>query len=1455
MKTFVSLVAALSGLAFAATPADPGAVPEGLVPSEWSDLRAAYEAGRHAAHRQENGHLTARNPGQQWRAEFDGKGFTVNPDHGTWTWGLELTGYGDRKLQSTASSAQLRHEGGKIISQRDENLTEWFVNDSRGLEQGWDIQQRPERADPAAPLQLHLSTRGNIIPQVSASGDSVSFQREGGGSALTYGGLKAWDADGSQLPVRFELTGGKHLRIAVDDRSARYPITIDPVAQQTFLQASNKGYRDYFGKAVAISGDTVAIGAYGEDSAATGVNGDQTGNGAMDSGAVYIFVRSGTGWTQQAYLKASNTGEYDNFGACLAISGDTVVVGAGDDSDATGVNGDQTNHAAPGSGAVYVFTRNGTVWSQQAYLKASNAEAGDGFGSSVAVSGDTVVVGATGERSLATGVNGNQTDNVAFRAGAAYVFTRSGTTWTQQAYLKASNTAEDDIFGYSVAVSGDTAVVGAIGDDSDATGVNGNQTNSGAGDSGAAYVFIRNGTTWMQEAYLKASNTEAFDWFGKTLAVSGDTVVVGAPYENGNATGVNGTETGQLTKAGAAYVFTRNGTSWTQQAYLKASNTAYNNIYGSLDYFGDSVAISGNTVVVGAPSEDSSASGVNGNQTNNDRGESGAAYAFIRNGTTWTQQAYIKANNPAVADQFGSAVAVSGETVVVGSPTKDSSPDQDTGAADITHLFTGPEIYVQQADTNIASGGTKSFGTLAVSDAAEISFDLLNLGVADLLLTGTPKVEVTGSSDFTVTAQPASPLASSGGTTSFKVRFAPSSDGAKSATLSIVSNDADESPFVIHLTGTGLPQADLTWTGSNSNVWDLENATNWVLDGTSTSSPFSNLDRVTFNDSTAATVNTVSIAQAVSPASITVDASEDYTFGGAGITGGATLTKNGTGTLTLTNSNTNTGAVAINAGTLRVGDGGSSGSPGSGRIAVNGGQLIVNRSDDFELPNHITGTGGFQKLGAGRLRLALGTTDFTGDFVGPVAITAGEIAAARDRCFDLSSGATIAAGAAFDLNGFATTTRITINGSGVNGEGAIRNTGAAGTSRTVRGGLVLASDSTIGGNWGMTNFQVGFPARPSITGNFQLTKVGEGSVSFVETDFHMRDIVIQSGGFVLDIGSVIPSGPGAITVNGGSLDFGVSFDPYPWAATCALPIVLNGGSLTASGGPLHEVSIAAPVQLNASTNTIIVERFAEMSGPDQPLPPARLTLNGAVSGNGSLVMQGFGTLTLAQAPAYTGDTTVIGGDSPYYRGKLKLMASGLNDASAVRINDGPVLELAFSGTDTVSKLFIGNIQQPAGVYNSSHPSGRFAGTGSLTVTNGPVGTPYQLWENSQAIPGTGPDADSDHDGISNAIEYVIGGDPSGPNSDSRALLPVITQNGTTLTCVFRRTDASFANHPAIVKYGSNFTDDWATAQHGVNGVSIVEENDGFGTGVDKITVSIPLADKTKFFAQLRVDIP
>jgi trimeric autotransporter adhesin len=206
-----------------------------------------------------------------------------------------------------------------------------------------------------------------------------------------------------------------------------YQVTIrragGKIAQYAYGKASNTGSRDYFGYSVALDGDTLAVGAYLEDSAATGVNGNQADDSAAWSGAVYVFRRSGTGWVQEAYVKASNTGVSDGFGHSVALDGDTLAVGApGEKSAATGVNGNQADDSAGSSGAVYVFRRSGTVWQQEAYVKASNTGTGDFFGDSVALDGDTLAVGAYLEDSAATGINDNEADNSATNSGAVYIF-------------------------------------------------------------------------------------------------------------------------------------------------------------------------------------------------------------------------------------------------------------------------------------------------------------------------------------------------------------------------------------------------------------------------------------------------------------------------------------------------------------------------------------------------------------------------------------------------------------------------------------------------------------------------------------------------------------------------------------------------------------------------------------------------------------------------------------------------------------------------------------------------------------------------------------------------------------------------------------------------------------------------------------------------------------------------
>ncbi len=437
-----------------------------------------------------------------------------------------------------------------------------------------------------------------------------------------------------------------------------------------YLKQSSTHDGSELGYDVAIDGDTIVVGAPRESGGATGVDGDEApSDSAEASGAVYVFVRRGATWVQQAYLKASNARRHASFGTSVAISGDTIVVGSpGESSAATGIDGDQGSTAAPWSGAAYVFVRTGGVWTQQAYVKASNTDASDQFGFSVAISGETIVVGAVTEASDATGVDGDQSRNVFAQSGAAYAFGRRGTTWAQEAYLKASNTASDSQFGWSVAIDGDVIVVGSPLESSTAVGVNGDAGVEVAMYSGAAYVFRRGGGHWAQEAYLKASNTHAGDDFGWSVAISGDTIAVGGHNEDGGATGANGDPTrDDVLDSGAVYVFSRDVGVWAQEAYLKASNT------GSDDRFGCSIALSGDTLVVGAWREDSAARLVDGDGASDASTDSGAAYAFVRSDEGWSQAAYLKAPNAGDGDAAGWSVAVSGTVIVIGARGEDGS--------------------------------------------------------------------------------------------------------------------------------------------------------------------------------------------------------------------------------------------------------------------------------------------------------------------------------------------------------------------------------------------------------------------------------------------------------------------------------------------------------------------------------------------------------------------------------------------------------------------------------------------------------------------------------------------------------------------------------------------------------------------------------------------------------------
>ena len=385
------------------------------------------------------------------------------------------------------------------------------------------------------------------------------------------------------------------------------------INEHTQLLASDGSADDAFGNAVGVSGDTIVLGAPGDTEA------------GANAGAAYTFDRAGSTWTQGQKLFAGNTVGWAFFGTSTAIEGSTLAIGS---------HGQDTNR-----GEVYVFTR-GATWSLEDNLRAGDEETGNDFGSSVALSGDTIVAGAG-----AADFQGNN-------SGAAYVFVRSGTTWSQQQKLLPAEVVADDQFGASVSISGDTLVVGAPTHDA-----------PGA-DSGAAWIYTRSGMTWSLQQKLAPG--PALSQFGSAVSVSGDTAIIGATEDDSAAS-----------NAGAAYVYTRSGSTWTQAQQLVAGD-AFSN-----DRFGASIALSGGAVVIGAPEVGSTV---------------GAAYVFTESAGTWTERVELNHSSPSAQDTFsafvdfgvirGSSVAIDADTAVVGARNRDDN-GSNSGAAYVFALEYG----------------------------------------------------------------------------------------------------------------------------------------------------------------------------------------------------------------------------------------------------------------------------------------------------------------------------------------------------------------------------------------------------------------------------------------------------------------------------------------------------------------------------------------------------------------------------------------------------------------------------------------------------------------------------------------------------------------------------------------------------------------------------------------------
>ncbi len=568
---------------------------------------------------------------------FSRSGISVRAGSGLLTLKLLGIGHGGR-LGRVASATPVATRN--LVLYRRGAVAEWYRNGPYGLEQGFTLAQRPAGA---GPLTVALGLGGSLAAR--QAGSQVLFETLQGTVALRYGDLRVTDASGRELPARL-VASGDVLRLLVDDRGARYPLRIDPFIQQgAKLAPSDESTRGgSFGFSVALSadGDTALIG------------GPEDGEGV---GAAWVFTRSGSSWSQQGpKLLASGEAGRGGFGVSVVLSadGDTALIGSPNE----------------GLGSAWVFTRAGSTWSQQGpkLTGTGQVESYGQFGASVALSadGDTALIGGSGDHGL---------------VGAAWVFTRSGSTWAQQGpKLVASGESGRAQFGLSVALSedGKTALIGGPGDVAgDVDGV------------GAAWVFTRSGSTWSQQARLTGEGESGGALFGWSVTLGGDgeTALIGGPDDSSSL--------------GAAWMFTRSGSSWSQQGSKLTSSEE-----NPAQQFGWSVALSADasTALIGGPYEGSFI---------------GAAWVFVRSGSTWSQQGpKLTGAGEVGGGYFGQSVALSadGETALIGG----SYDNHFVGAA---WAFTRSGSTWSEQGPKLAGTGETGVGNSRFGTSAAISSD------------------------------------------------------------------------------------------------------------------------------------------------------------------------------------------------------------------------------------------------------------------------------------------------------------------------------------------------------------------------------------------------------------------------------------------------------------------------------------------------------------------------------------------------------------------------------------------------------------------------------------------------------------------------------------------------------------------------------------------------------------
>jgi sugar lactone lactonase YvrE len=715
----------------------------------------------------------AANPSQQIVARFSDYGAELSSGlQGKWGVNVRATYYrrGEDR-QSLDGAIKPTASGSRVEYDRGE-LIEWFDNRPSGIEHGFTVLHKPFEQG-SSELEVGISLAG--LKTKSYQG-CVQLVSEMGGNVMAYDKLLVWDANGKKLPASMKASA-QGASILVADAGAVYPITIDPLFTSFEaklgigeLECGRPG--DSLGHSVDVLGDRAVVGAPGDDSLL-----------GTDAGAAYLFERSGTTWTLAAKLKAKDGKAGDRLGGAVAL-GDGYALAGARLADLPGKED---------AGAVYSFGIVTGMWAQTAKLIARVSMAGAWFGESLSTDGAQLLIGAP---------NGNG------GKGGAYIFARAGASWAQKAVLTASDGINGDGFGGSVAIRGGTAIVCAPQRDST---------------KGGAYVFSGSGTTWIQEQTMTLADGAVGDFFGDASSLGSDAVIIGAP----------GRTTTLAPGTGAAFVFRKPATSWTQTQQILSSDAAEG------DRFGTAISQYGKVVIVGAPGVDVT----NPNE--------GSAYLFSDMSGTFEQEAKLTAPGGRSGDWFGASVAVDMTTAVVGAfqadpDDFDGTPSIDQGCVYVFRLFSttnGSDVAVkspsgagtEETAVELVDESSLDFGSVIILTSVQRQLVIRNLG-ASPLTNLKALVSGTNANQFKISMPPPGTLAP-GESFALIISFNPSGVGGRQASVRISSNDVDEGALDVALTGIGVEATEVMVTNPQSQIVALGSTAGFAVSASGIPAP------------------------------------------------------------------------------------------------------------------------------------------------------------------------------------------------------------------------------------------------------------------------------------------------------------------------------------------------------------------------------------------------------------------------------------------------------------------------------------------------------------------------------------------------------------------------------------------------------------------------------------------